>query len=163
MESELRRILRRHSRSLTGELAAQLTSRSTSRYRELDPRVLTVRCRMLAEALIRSTREGPEHLGEYVATIAGGRLADGFELDDLLAALRVLEVRAWLIVAHESTPDSLRTNLTALNTAIGYARDELARVSQAYAYAAAPSTRPPRLEVEELFQGTESAPLAPAC
>jgi hypothetical protein len=162
MESELRRILRQHSRSLTDRLAAQLTSRSTSRYRELDPRVLSVRCRLLAEALIRSTHQGSEHLGEFVATIARGRLAEGFELEDLQAALRILEVRAWLIVARESTPDSLRANLTALNTTIGYARDELARAFRAHACAAASHTRRVRLEVKELFQGTEAAPLTSA-
>ena len=41
------------------------------------------------------------------------------------------------IVASESRPDSLTANLTALNAAMGYARDELARASQAHAYAAA--------------------------
>jgi len=163
MENDLRRILRENSRALADELAAQLTSRSTSHYREMDPRVLSVRCRMLVEALIRSTHEGPEHLGEFVAMIAGGRLAAGFKLEDLQAALRILEVRAWLIVANGSTPESLKANLTALNTAIGYARDELARVCQAHAHAAASSPRLPRLEVNELFRGTEPAPLAPAC
>ena len=126
MENDLRRILRENSRALADELAAQLTSRSTSHYRETDPRVLSVRCRMLAEALIRSTHEGREHLGEFVAMIAGGRLAAGFKLEDLQAALRILEVRAWLIVVNGSTPASVRAKLTALNTTIGYARDELA-------------------------------------
>jgi hypothetical protein len=135
MEDELRRILRRHSRSLTKELAAQLTSRSTSRYREIDAAVLSVRCRMLTEALIRSTHQGSEQLGEFVSTVAEGRLTEGFELEELQRALRILEVIAWRVVAKESAADSVRANLTALNTAMGYARDELARVSQAHAYA----------------------------
>ena len=134
MENELRRILRQNSRRLTDELVAQLVSRSTSRYRELDRRVLSARCRMLVEALIRSTHEGPEHLGEFVAMIADGRLAEGFALEELQRALRILEVIAWRVVANESTVDSLRANLTTLNTTIGYARDELARVCQAHAY-----------------------------
>jgi hypothetical protein len=74
-------------------------------------------------------------LGEYVSTIAEGRLSEGFELEELQRALRILEVKAWRLVANESGVDSLRANLTALNTTIGYARDELARVSQAHAYA----------------------------
>jgi hypothetical protein len=135
MEDELRRILRRHARSLSKELAAQLTSRSTSHYREIDPAILPVRCRMLAEALIRSTYLGSEQLGEFVGTIAEGRLAEGFPLEDLQRALRILEVIAWRVVANESSIDSLRANLTSLNTTMGYARDELARVAQAHAYA----------------------------
>jgi len=145
MEDELRRILRKHSRSLSKELAAQLTSRSTSPYREIDPAVLSVRCRMLTEALIRSTHLGPEQLGEFVNTIAEGRLAEGFQLEDLQRALRILEVIAWRVVANESTVDSLRANLTSLNTSIGYARDELARASQAHAYADCPGTGSPHL------------------
>ncbi len=159
MENELSRILRKHSRALTEELAARLTSRSTSRYREVDPQVLSVRCRLLAEALIRSVDQGWEQFGEFVATLAKGRLAEGFELEDLQTALRILESRAWLVVANESTPDSLRGNLTALNTMIGYARDELARVSRGYEGATASSTPRPRLDVKELFRGTESTPL----
>jgi len=159
MEDEVGRILRKHSKALTEELAAQLTSRSTSRYREVDPQVLSVRCRLLAEALIRSVDQGWEQFSEFVATLAGGRLAEGFELEDLQTALRILEIRAWLVVANESTPDSLRANLTALNTMIGYARDELARVSRAYEHATASSTPRPRLDVKELFRGTESTPL----
>ena len=62
-----------------------------------------------------------------------------------------------LIVANESTLDSLTANLTALNRTMGYARDVLARVSQAHAYAAASQTRPPHLEVKECFRGTASA------
>lgn len=162
MENELRRALRQNSKALTDELASQLTSQSTSRYREMDPRVLSVRCRLLAEALSRSIGEGSEHLGEFVASIAGGRLAEGFELEDLQAALRILEVRSWLIVADQSTPDSLRANLTALNTTVGHARDELARVSRARACAAASHTRPLRLDLKELFRGTDPAPISPA-
>ncbi len=160
MECELRRILRRNSRALTDDLAARLRSRSTSRYRDMDPHVLSVRCRLLAEALVRSTHEGSEQFGEFVASIAGGRLAEGFELEDLQAALRILELRAWLIVASESTLDSLRANLTVLNTTIAYARDELARVSRAQAFAASSHAQPPRLELEELFRGTQSAPVS---
>jgi hypothetical protein len=92
---------------------------------------------MLMEALIRSTHMGSEQLGEFVGTIAERRLAEGFDLEDLQRALRTLEVIAWRAVANESSLDSLRANLTALNTAMGYARDELARASQAHAYAAA--------------------------
>ena len=137
MESELRRILRQHSRSLTDELVAQLTSGSTSHHRKTDPRVLSVRCRLLTEALIRSAHQGTEQLGDFVATVARRRLAEGFELADLQRALRILEVLAWRTVARESTLDSLAANLAALNTAMGYARDELARVSLAHAYGVA--------------------------
>jgi hypothetical protein len=163
MESDLRRILRKNARALADELAGQLTSRSISRYREMDARVLSVRCRLLTEALVRSAQEGWEHLGEFVASIAGGRVADGFELEDLQTTLRILEVRVWLIVANESTPDSLRASLTALNTMFGYARDELARAFRARAYATTPSTRLARLEVTELFRGTDSALLTSSC
>jgi hypothetical protein len=137
MEDELRQILRRHSRSLTKELAAQLKRRPTSRYREVEPTVLSMRCRMLVEALITSTHSGSERLGEYVGSTAERRLAEGFELEELQRALRILETIAWRVVANESAIDSLRANLTTLNAIVGCARDELARVSQAHAYATA--------------------------
>jgi hypothetical protein len=97
---------------------------------------------MLTEALIRSTYLGPEQLGEFVGMVAEGRLAEGFELEDLQRALRILEVIAWRVVANESAVDSVKANLTSLNTAMGYARDELARVSQAHAFADCPETGP---------------------
>jgi len=139
MESELRRILRRHSRSLTDAVAGRLTTRSSLHYRKLDPDTLSLRCQMLVEALIESTYEGAEHLGEFVATVANQRLAEGFELEmeELQHALRVLEVESWRIVVSESKPDSATANLAALNTAMGYARDELARVCQLHAFATA--------------------------
>jgi len=137
MESELRRILRRHSRSLTDAVAGRLTTRSSLHYRKLDPDTLSLRCQILVEALIESTYEGAEHLGEFVATVANQRLAEGFELEELQHALRVLEVESWRIVVSESKPDSATANLAALNTAMGYARDELARVCQLHAFATA--------------------------
>jgi hypothetical protein len=157
MEDELGRVLRQHSQSLTDELVAQLSSRSASRYRELDPRDLAARCRMLTEALICSAREGSEHLGEFVATIAERRFAEGFELEDLQSALRILEVNAWRIVASESPLNSLASSLAWINTTMGYARDLLARASRAHAHEAASPGRLPHLEVEKLFRGTESA------
>jgi hypothetical protein len=148
METELRRVLRKHSRSLTKELAAELTSRSTPHYREIDPSVPSARCRTLVEALIRSTYLGPEQLGEYVSTIAEGWLTEGFEPEELQRALRILETKASRVVANESSVDSLRANLTALNTTIGYARDELGRVSQAHAYAECSGTGSRHLSID---------------
>ena len=105
MENELSRILRKHSRALTEELAARLTSRSTSRYREVDPQVLSVRCRLLCRGPHPIRGSGlQEQFGEFVATLAKGRLAEGFKLEDLQTALRILESRAWLVVANESLP-----------------------------------------------------------
>ena len=158
MENQLRHILRRHSRSLTDRLSEQLAHRSNPRHRELDRSILSVRSRMLVEALVRSACEGPEQLGEYVDMIADGRLEEGFDLEDLQRALRILEVNAWRIVANESTLDSLASNLTALHTTMGYARDELARVCQAHVYGVA-SRRTRDLETEEPSEDTERAAL----
>jgi len=137
MEDELRRIFRRHSRSLLDELTAHLADGSSYRYGKTDPRVLSERCRLLAEALIRSTHQGTDELGEFVATVANIRFAEGFELEDLQRALRILEVVAWRIVVRQSSPESLVSNLAALNTAMGHARDELARACQRHAYTTA--------------------------
>ena len=134
---QLRHILREHARPLVDSLTAELARRSHSRYRELDRSILSLRCRKLLEALVECAWKGPEHLGEYVRTVADRRLEEGFELEELQRALRILEVNAWRIIANESTPASLTANLTALNTWMGFARDELARVSQAHAYATA--------------------------
>ena len=136
MNDELRRIFRQHSQSLLDELTAQLADGSSYRYWKTDPQVLSQRCRLLAEALIRSTHQGTDELGEFVATVANIRFAEGFELEDLQRALRILEVAAWRIVVRHSSPESLVENLAALNTAMGHARDELARACQRHAYAA---------------------------
>lgn len=137
MEDELRRILRRHSRLLTDELTERLAKGPDLHYEKTDLRVLSERCRLLVEALISSAHQGAEQLGDFVASVADRRLEEGFELEELQHALRVLEVVAWQIVVRESTPESLTTNLAALNTAMGCARDELARVGQAHAHARA--------------------------
>jgi hypothetical protein len=137
MEGELRRILRGHSRVLSEELTARLSRGPGLHYGKTDRRVLAERCRLLVEALIRSAYQGAEQLAEFVAGVADRRFAEGFELEELQRALRILEVVAWQIVVRESTPRSLATNLAALNTAMGYARDELARVCQMHTYATA--------------------------
>jgi len=139
MKESLRQILRRHAGSLAERLATELATRSGTRYQKLDHSVLSLRCHKLVEALIRSALESPEHLGEYVGRVADCRLGEGFELEELQRALRLLEVHAWRVVAAESSPDSLRSNLASLNTAMGFARDELARAGQARAYAIAAS------------------------
>jgi hypothetical protein len=154
MENQLRRILRRHSRSLTDRLSEQLAHRSNSHYRELDRSILSARSRMLVEALVRSACDGPEQLGEYVNMVADGQLEEGFELEELQRALRILEVDAWRIVANESTLDSVASNLTALNVTMGYARDELARACQAHAYGVA-AQRTRDLEAKEPSEDPE--------
>jgi hypothetical protein len=157
MENQLRHILRQHSRSLADHLTGELARRSHSHYRELDRSTLSLRCRKLVEALVQSAWEGSEQLGEYVSTVADGRFEEGFQLEELQRALRILEVNAWRIVAKESAPNSLAANLTALNTTMGFARDELARVSEAHAYVAAAQTHPTHPEAEEPVRGTEPA------
>jgi hypothetical protein len=94
MENQLRHILRQHSRSLADRLAEQLAHRSSPHSRELDRSILSVRCRMLVEALVRSAWEGSEQLGEYVSTVADGRLEEGFELEELQRALSRLPTRS---------------------------------------------------------------------
>jgi hypothetical protein len=70
----LRHVLRQHAGSLVDTLTAELARRSHSRYRELDRSILTVRCRKLVESLVQCAWEESEHLGEYVSTVADGRL-----------------------------------------------------------------------------------------
>jgi hypothetical protein len=137
MESELRRILRGHSQALSDELTARLSRGPGLHYAKTDRRVLSERCRLLVEALVSSTFQGAEQLGEFVAGVASRRFAEGFELAELQRALRILEVLVWQVVVRESTPRSLATNLAALNTTMGYARDELARVCQIHTFATA--------------------------
>lgn len=137
MSDELRQILRRHSTSIAAHLAAELASRSESRYHTMDSELLAERSAMLVEALVNSAWQGSDQLAQRVTTIAGQRFSEGILLEDIQHALRILEVDAWRVIAHESNPDSKITNLGTLNIAMGYARDELARIAQLYAFAPA--------------------------
>ena len=137
MSDELRQILRRHSSSLAAHLAAELAGRPESRYHTMDSDLLAERCAMLGEALVSSAWQGSDQLAQRVTTIARQRFTEGILLEDIQHALRILEVDAWRIIAHESSPDSKVTNLGTLNIAMGYARDELARIAQLYAFAPA--------------------------
>lgn len=92
---------------------------------------------MLVEALVASAWQGADQLAQRVTMIAQQRFKEGFLLEDLQQALRILEVDAWRIIANESGQDSVVTNLGTLTIAMGYARDELARIAQLYAFAPA--------------------------
>jgi hypothetical protein len=137
MPDELRYILRRHGTSLAHDLAAELTRGSASRFQKIDPQLLSERCGMLVEALISSAWQGSDQLAQRVTMIAQQGLKEGSLLEELQRALRILEVDAWRVIARESAPDSVVTNLSTLNIAMGYARDELARIAQLYAFAPA--------------------------
>ncbi|MCG6926115.1 MAG: hypothetical protein LJF30_12470 [Acidobacteria bacterium] len=137
MSDELRQILRRHSTSIAAHLAAELVKGSESRFQKIDSEVLSERCAMLVEALVASAWQGADQLAQRVTMIAQQRFKEGFLLEDLQQALRILEVDAWRIIANESGQDSVVTNLGTLTIAMGYARDELARIAQLYAFAPA--------------------------
>jgi hypothetical protein len=137
MSNELRQILRRHSTSIAAHLAAELTRGPGSQFQKVDSELLSERCAMLVEALVSSAWQGSDQLAQRVTTIARKRFAEGFDLEDLQQALRILEVDAWRVIAHESSPESVVTNLGTLNIAMGYARDELARLAQLHAFAGA--------------------------
>lgn len=136
MSDELRQILRRNTTQLADHLAAELT-RGSSRYEKLPPELLSQRCELLVDALVSSAWQGTDQLAQRVTTIARKRFQEGFELEELQHALRILEVDAWRVITRESTEDSVVTNLGTLNIAMGYARDELARIAQLYAFAPA--------------------------
>ena len=129
---QLRRILRSHSSSLEEHLANQLGP--STRYGELTPEVLSERCHLFVDALVHATGSDPESFGGYLGGVARRRLAEGFGLDELQKAVRILEVEAWRVVVAESVPDALASNLCGLSVAFGHARDELAHASEAHAW-----------------------------
>ncbi len=132
---ELRRILRSHASALQVHLAEQLGP--GTRYGELMPEVLAERCHLFVEALVRATGTDPESFGEYLGGVARRRLKEGFGLDELQKAVRILEVEAWRVVVADSAPGALASNLCGLSVAFGQARDELAHALEAHAWAAA--------------------------
>ena len=129
---QLRRILRSHSSALAEHLADQLGP--GTRYGELAPEVLAERCHLFVEALVSATGSDPESLGEYLGDVARRRLTEGFGLDELQRAVRILEVEAWRVVVADSAPDALASNLCGLSVAFGQARDELARATEVHAW-----------------------------
>jgi hypothetical protein len=137
MPDDLRQILRRNKTSLAAHLAAALSRGSASRFQKIDPQLLSERCGMLVEALISSAWQGSDQLAQRMAMIARRRLAEGLLLEDLQRALRILEVDAWRVIVGQSRPESVVSNLSLLNVAMGYARDELAHIAQLHAFAAA--------------------------
>jgi hypothetical protein len=132
---QLRRILRTHSSDLANHLADQLGP--GTRYGKLAPEVFSERCHLFVEALIRATRSDPESFGEYLGGVARRRLKEGFGLDELQKAVRILEVEAWRVVVADSAPEALASNLCGLSVAFGQARDELARALEAHTWATA--------------------------
>lgn len=132
---QLRRILRAHASDLEDHVAEQLGP--GTRYGKLAPEVFSERCHLFVEALIRATGSDPESFGEYLGGVARRRLKEGFGLDELQKAVRILEVEAWRVVVADSAPDTLASNLCGLSVAFGQARDELARALEVHAWTAA--------------------------
>jgi hypothetical protein len=132
---QLRRILRTHSSDLAKHLEDQLGP--GTRYGTLNPGVLAERCQLFVDALVRATGSDPDSFGEYLGGVARRRLVEGFGLNELQKAVRILEVEAWRVAVADSAPEELASNLCGLSVAFGQARDELAHASEAHAWVTA--------------------------
>jgi hypothetical protein len=109
-------------------VAGQLKSSNAPHYRRLSVAELAQRADWLVDAFVASVAREPGRLAAYLEDVAEERREEGFLLGELQGALNVLEEIAWrLAVEHVPTEHQVEA-LSRVTTAIGAAKDRLARV-----------------------------------
>ena len=94
------------------------------------------------------------HLVEHAELIAAERFHAGFDLAEVQAAFTALEQAMWRQVARGEDPLQLLASVGVLSAILGAGKDALARSWVRLASA----RHAPHLDVQALYQGTESKP-----
>ncbi len=150
----------RERAELAAQLAGTLRGLGQSHFRNLDPEELDDRATDLVVAFCASLASAnPKTFVTYVGGITEQRIHEGFYLDEMQAALGVLEEETWQRVAGRSGARPDVTQLRRITQTIGAAKDEMARIYLAHKERAESRTEQLEKQIEELFKGTVCPPL----
>jgi len=156
----LHELLDEHANRIVNGMVATLQRTSNRHYRQLEAGVLRDRVVSLVAAFADAiSADNPGLLVAHVRTIVDSRISEGFGLDEIQLALTALEERIWGLVTAEVPLARQVDQLRRASITIGMTKDQLAQMYLRQTVDA--EARVARLEhkLEQLFQGTEPAPL----
>jgi hypothetical protein len=159
MKCELYELCAPRRLDLGHELAAALASSQADSYRELQPSELEARALRLVDAFVESLAETPARFVRHVEGIVGDRVAAGFALGEVQAALSLLEERLWRLVVDDCAAADPTPSLSRVTTTIGAAKDRLAQLYLAELQRQLVRVEQCERRLEALFRGTAEAPM----
>lgn len=141
---------------LVRALVEGLRASSAPHYHAMDPSLLRERAGQLSDALLAALQGDGPALLLHVRRIAEVRLTEGFTLAEVQRALNLLEEAAWTQVVSQAPAEAQAAMLALVTTALGTAKDHLARLYLEHAAHGAAAAHAAPAHV--LFRGTVSAP-----
>lgn len=139
-------------------LLTQIRNSTATQYRKLNLEVLRERCGTLVEKFLESVEGSPRCFVDYIISIAGARIGEGFQLEEIQMALNIFEEYSWKICAHKvADKDQLLKDLSLVTGIFGSAKDQLAREYLKQRESLISSARPLIEKLEELSSVTESS------
>jgi hypothetical protein len=150
---DLIEMLRQHRDAIIGQ-AASVVELAHFHHYQAEPSLVRSRLDRLFDSLITSieTRD----LTSIVAhsdEMGRERFAAGFDLSEVQGAINGLEEAMWRHIVAELAPERYAEALGLVSTALGVAKDSLARTYVSLAS----QTHAPSLDMKRLFAGTEGA------
>jgi len=110
------------------DILTHLRQSTARHYLAEDQDRLHRRVQKLVAHFVMSVHEYPDRFVAYVADMARERIAEGYALQEILMALRILEEKAWRLTIESLVQPALVPALCRVTGTIGAAKDELAAV-----------------------------------
>ena len=151
--SPLLDLLQRHETVILSESFEGLTRCRLTRYEAAGIEETQRRLARLFSLLLDAVRERDlEPVLAYAREIARQRYSEGFDLQEVQAAINVLEEAVWRRIVKEIPPESLAEALGLVSTVLGVCKD-----TTASSYVAlATKQHATSLDMKALFRGTQN-------
>jgi len=109
-------------------LLTQIRNSTATHYKNVELEALRERCGTLVDKFLEAVEGSPRCFVDYITGIAGARIGEGFQLDEIQMALNIFEEYAWKICAHKvEDKEQLLKDLSLVTGIFGTAKDQLAR------------------------------------
>jgi hypothetical protein len=162
MESMLSQLLDTEQEKLVSALLSGLMASGASHYREVGDHALRARCERLINELGKAIRCRSGSFSDYIEGVARERIPEGYALEELQTALKILEREVWVRCARTLVDASeLVEGLSLVATTISAAKDRLARIYLDHEKESHRTAADLRIRGSELFRGTDIRLLGP--
>lgn len=159
MSSPLLDSLSKREKELSDEVFSRLRSSRGSHYQKMDEGLLRKRAENLVDSFLHSVKGKTPVFVDYVGEIAQERIAEGFDLQEIQAALQFLEEKTWQLVEEDIPQADQVSCLGRVTRIIGTAKDQLAQVYLERMENAERRAVHLKKRIDELAKGTDSGPV----
>lgn len=113
---------------LVADIMRQLKHSTAKHYVEIEQDMLHLRIQKLVANFAISLRDRPGRFVAYIEEMAEERIAEGYVLNEILMALRILEERAWRVAIEDMPRPAQITAISRVTGTVGAAKDKLANI-----------------------------------